>query len=77
MRDAAVAGIGITLLPTFLMGPEVAKGALKLVPVGAAAESADIFVAYPNARGSTAKVRSVVDALRAAFGSPPYWEDGL
>jgi DNA-binding transcriptional LysR family regulator len=52
MRDAAVAGIGIALLPTFLVGPELTRGALKTIEVGAATESADIFVAYPTARGA-------------------------
>lgn len=74
MRDAAVAGVGITLLPSFIFGPEVARGALKVVDVGAAADSADIFVAYPSARGSSAKVRGVVEALKAAFGATPPWE---
>ncbi len=69
MRDAALAGLGITLLPTFLMQHELARGALRIVDVGAAAQSADIFVAYPTARGATAKVRALVDAMKAAFGS--------
>ncbi len=73
-RDAAVAGVGITLLPTFIVGPELAHGALKTIDVGAATESADIFVAYPTARGAWAKVRALIEALRGAFGNPPYWE---
>lgn len=74
MRDAAVAGIGITLLPSFICGPEVARGALRIVDVGAAADTADIFVTYPSARGSSAKVRAVIEALKAAFGAKPSWE---
>jgi DNA-binding transcriptional LysR family regulator len=74
MRDAAVAGLGITLLPAFLIGPEVAKGSLKIVDVGGVPESADIFVAYPAARAS-AKVRAMVEVLKAALGKPP-WEQG-
>lgn len=73
MRDAAVAGVGITLLPTFIAGTEIAKGSLKVVDVGAPADSADVFVTYPTARGSTAKVRAVIDALKTAFATPP-WE---
>ena len=72
MRDAAVAGVGIALLPSFLVGP--ARGALKTVDVGATTESADIFVAYPTARGVSAKVRALIEALKSAFGNPPYWE---
>lgn len=74
MRDAAVAGLGITLLPSFIFGPEVGRGALRIVDVGAAADTADIFVAYPSARGSSAKVRAVIEALKAAFGTKPAWE---
>src|SRR5258708_1349061 len=74
MRDAAVAGVGIALLPTFLVGPEIARGTLKTVDVGAATESADIFVAYPTARGASAKVRALIEALKGAFGHPPYWQ---
>jgi DNA-binding transcriptional LysR family regulator len=74
MRDAVVAGVGIALLPTFLVGPELARGTLKAIEVGAATESADIFVAYPTARGASARVRALIEALKGAFGNPPYWE---
>ena len=74
MRDAVVAGVGIALLPTFLVGPELARGTLKAIDVGAATESADIFVAYPTARGASARLRALIEALRGAFGNPPYWE---
>ena len=74
MRDAAVAGVGIALLPTFLVGPELARGVLRTIEVGTTPESADIFVAYPSARSASAKVRALIEALRSAFGNPPYWE---
>lgn len=73
MRDAAVAGLGIALLPTFLVQAELAHGSLRIVDVGAQTESAEVFVAYPAARAS-AKLRALVEALRQAFGTPPYWE---
>jgi DNA-binding transcriptional LysR family regulator len=75
MRDAAVAGLGIALLPRFLVHRELASGALRVVDVAAAAEGAEVFVAYPSAR-SSAKVRALVDWLRRSFGTPPYWEAG-
>ena len=75
MRDAAVAGLGITLLPTFLMQPELSSGALKIVEIDATTESAEVFVAYPAARAS-AKLRALVDWLRRSFGSPPSFAKG-
>ena len=74
MRDAALAGIGITLLPTFLIRPELDSGALRVVKVGVEAQSAEIHVAYPTARRASAKVRALIECLRAAFGDPPYWD---
>ena len=73
MRDAALAGVGIALLPAFLTATERARKELRIVDVGARAESADIFVAYPTARGSCAKVRALVEVLRAAYGSGSDW----
>jgi DNA-binding transcriptional LysR family regulator len=68
MRDAAMAGLGITLLPTFIAGPEISRGALKIVDVRAATDGADIFVAYPAGKRSSAKVRALVSALEASIG---------
>jgi DNA-binding transcriptional LysR family regulator len=75
MRDAAMAGLGIALLPRFLVHRELASGALRVVDSVVAADTAEVFVAYPSARAS-AKVRALVDCLRRSFGTPPYWEAG-
>jgi DNA-binding transcriptional LysR family regulator len=74
MRDAALAGLGITLLPTFLIRPELDSDALRVVNVGTEAQSAEIHVAYPTARGASSKVRALIEYLREAFGDPPYWD---
>lgn len=74
MRDAAVAGLGIALLPTFLVHTEVARAALQVIDIGLEAESAEIHVIYPRGRGATVKVRAFVEHLRTHFGDPPYWD---
>jgi DNA-binding transcriptional LysR family regulator len=77
MRDAALAGLGVTLLATFVIGSELRSGALKVVDVGLEAEGAEICIAYPPQRVVSAKIRALTEWLRGAFGNPPYWEIGL
>jgi DNA-binding transcriptional LysR family regulator len=74
MRDAAVNGLGIALLPTFVSYDSVTSGKLRAVDVGAEAEPATVFMAYPHARRVSAKVVALTAHLRAAFGVQPYWE---
>ena len=77
MRDAAIAGLGIALLPTFIASPPIAAGALCVLDVGAAAEDELVFMAHPAGRRPAAKLRALAGHLRAAFGDPPYWEHAL
>jgi DNA-binding transcriptional LysR family regulator len=74
MRDAALAGIGIALLPMFIAGAEITAGRIWMVNVGVQPESEFIYVAHPDARRPSAKVRAFADCLRDAFGDRPYWE---
>jgi DNA-binding transcriptional LysR family regulator len=74
MRDAAVAGLGITLLPEFAVYREIATGALTKLALEIEPEGADIFLAYAPGRGRSAKLRALVAWLRRAIGTPPYWQ---
>ncbi|WP_312945288.1 LysR family transcriptional regulator [Agrobacterium sp.] len=74
IRDAAVAGLGIALLPTFIAGPAIRDGSLTVIGVGIQAEDEFIYIAHPEGRRPSAKLRALADHLRKAFGSPPYWE---
>ncbi|CAN5453483.1 LysR family transcriptional regulator [soil metagenome] len=74
MRDAALAGLGITLLPTFFVHAELKTGALVPIDIGRAAEGAELHIAYPRDRSASAKVLALTSSLRASFGDPPYWD---
>ncbi len=76
MRDAALAGLGLALLPSFIIGREVKAGTLVVVDVGTVVEPESIYVAHPDGRRTSAKLRALVNSLREAFGDPPYWEMG-
>jgi DNA-binding transcriptional LysR family regulator len=74
MRDAAVAGLGMALLPSFIVGAEIRSGALVVVDVGTNVAPESIYVAHPEGRRASAKLRALVASVRKAFGDPPYWE---
>ncbi|MGN6099252.1 MAG: LysR family transcriptional regulator [Bosea sp. (in: a-proteobacteria)] len=74
MRDAALAGLGIALLPLFIAGAEISSGRLGIVDIGMEPELEAIYLAHPEGRKPSAKLRAFADCLRQAFGSPPYWE---
>ncbi|MBB3612198.1 LysR family transcriptional regulator [Rhizobium sp. BK602] len=73
-RDAAIAGLGIALLPAFIAGPSVNQGLLVEIDVGYRPEAEFVFMAHPEGRNPSAKLRAIADHLRKAFGDPPYWD---
>lgn len=74
MRDAALAGLGLALLPTFIIGAELQSGALVAVDIERAVEQEFVYLAHPDGRRASAKLRALADSLRESFGTPPYWD---
>jgi DNA-binding transcriptional LysR family regulator len=74
MRDAAVAGLGIALLATFLLENPLKKRTLKVLDIGAEAEGATIYIAYPEHLRSSGKIRALTVWLRQSIGDPAYWD---
>jgi DNA-binding transcriptional LysR family regulator len=77
MRDAAIAGLGIAMLPMFIAGPILREGRLEAIELGVGSAQEWVYMAHPEGRRTSAKLRALVEHLRHAFGSPPYWEAGL
>lgn len=74
IRDAAIAGLGIALVPMFIVGAAVAAGELEVIDIGVQPELEYIHIAHPDGRRPSVKLRALADHLRAAFGAPPYWD---
>lgn len=74
IRDAAIAGLGIALLPTFIVGPALRDGLLVEIDVSDRPEAEFIYMAHPEGRNPSRKLRAIADHLKQAFGDPPYWE---
>ncbi|HKU98863.1 MAG TPA: LysR family transcriptional regulator [Vineibacter sp.] len=74
LRDAAVAGRGVALLPTFIAGAELQSGRLVSVLTDYAAPELFLYALYPPTRHLSAKVRAFIDFLAARFAGRPYWD---
>jgi DNA-binding transcriptional LysR family regulator len=78
LHAAAVGGLGLAILPIWLVGPDIQQGALRIVlanhQVSPGALDTHIYAVFPHSRYLSAKVRALIDFLRQRFGPRPYWE---
>ncbi|MGK9234506.1 LysR family transcriptional regulator [Inquilinus limosus] len=76
-RDAAIAGLGLAVLPTFIVADALRQG--RLLPVALDAEPvADVIHAlYPQTRHLSRRVRALIDHLAESCGEDAPWEQGL
>lgn len=77
LRDAAVNGLGLAYLSTWLAGEAIGNGELEVLPIRTPTEQSPISVLWPRSRDLSPKVRVVVDALVAAFLPIPPWDRRL
>jgi DNA-binding transcriptional LysR family regulator len=79
LLEAALAGLGIALLPTWLLGQDLRAGRLRApLPqwewlIAPGPERA-IWGVYPPKKVVSPKVRAFLDFLSRRFGSPAYWD---
>jgi len=77
LRDAAIGGRGIALLPTFIAGDALRAGTLLRVLKPYKAPSLTLYAIYPPTRHLAMKVRLFIDFLVARFAGTPSWDAGL
>jgi DNA-binding transcriptional LysR family regulator len=74
LHCAAANGLGIALLPTFIVGPDLQNGTLQIVLPEYVTTELSVYAVYPPTRHLAAKVRTFIDVLAATFGARPYWD---
>ena len=77
LRDAAVAGMGIVLLPTFIVYQEIERGALMPIMTNYHYSQLAAYAIYPQTRHLSQRVRAFVDFLVERFEGSPYWDECL
>ena len=75
LRAAALRGTGIAALPTFLVGPDVKAGRLRILLADYELSPLGIYALYAPNRYLAAKTRLLIDFLVARFGHSPAWDD--
>jgi DNA-binding transcriptional LysR family regulator len=74
---AALAGIGLVKLSSFMVTEEVKTGALISVLNDYCARDIDIHAAYPTQRYLPSKVRVFIDFLIERFNADYYWDKNI
>jgi len=74
LREAAVDGLGIILIPTFIVYKEIESGALKPIFNEYKRPQIDAYAVYPHTRHLSQRVRAFVDFLVKRFEGIPYWD---
>jgi DNA-binding transcriptional LysR family regulator len=70
LRRAVIAGMGLAVLPKFMVSSELAAGRLVVVLDTLDAPELGIYAVYPETRRAPSKTRALVDLLAAHFKTP-------
>lgn len=74
LSAAVLGGLGVALLPTFIVGRDLQAGRLRAVLSDYVPAERHIHAAWLPNRHLPAKVRAFVDFLKERFGPEPYWD---
>lgn len=79
LRVAALTGMGLAVLPTYAIGPDLRAGRLRALlpdwtPQGGPAEANVLYAVYLPSRFPSPKVRALIDFLVDRFGELPPWD---
>jgi DNA-binding transcriptional LysR family regulator len=74
LRDAAAAGLGVVIMPSFIASDLIQTGALEVILRDHPLEELGLHAVMPPGRATTARVRALVDFLATRFGPEPDWD---
>jgi DNA-binding transcriptional LysR family regulator len=74
LRDAAIAGEGVILQPSFLVHEAVAGGDLVPILSDFIWPEIAIYTVYPQTRHLSSRARAFIDFVCDRIGPKPYWE---
>ncbi|WP_285355245.1 LysR family transcriptional regulator [Pseudomonas sp. lyk4-R2A-10] len=77
LMEAAKAGMGLAILPTFLAAQAIVDGELQEVLAPYAPRGGNISAVYRRSQRASPKLQALTDFLCEQIGNPPVWEQLL
>lgn len=74
LSQAVLGGLGLALLPTFIIGKDLQAGRLRAALSEYIPVERHVYAIYLPTRHLPAKVRAFIDFLMERFGPDPYWD---
>lgn len=75
--EAAIAGAGVILQPTFITSDALRRGKLVTILPDYEPERLGLYAVYAHRKLLPHKVRSFIDFMTDYYGTPPYWDQRL
>ncbi len=77
VREAAISGLGVAMLPTFIVHDAVRCGALSIILANHMRPAIAMYAIHPSVHNQTARARAFIDFLVDEFAGEPVWDHGL
>lgn len=74
--DVAIAGLGVSILPTFIVSGPIRNGDLVVLLDGYHCRQLSLYAVYPPPRYQPQRVKAFVEFLADRYGDTPYWDNG-
>lgn len=74
LKQALLLGLGLGLIPTFIVGPELRRKELLIVLARFQSAPQSLYAVHPHRHYVPHKTRSFIDFVSATFGGKPYWD---
>jgi len=77
LKDMAIAGHGIIMMPTFILWKAIANTELVPILSGYITPQLNAYAVYPQTRYLSQRTRVFIDFLVERFGENPYWDKNI
>ena len=74
LLEAAIAGMGVSIMPTFIASDAIHRGDVQVVLDSYSSLELDFYAVYASRHFLPAKIKVFVDFLRERINDPPYWD---